>query len=120
MEALRFALIRRARLGRWKCSMHRPREIAGLQQSGAKQVIRIKPPELTRIWRDCRLTVARRGPHRRATVAGQGWLAGPKPSLDAVRWLASTFPSCKRLVPRSSRRTWPWQLGPNDWRLQAI
>ena len=23
------------------------------------------------------------GPHRRATVAGQGWLAGPKPSLDA-------------------------------------
>ena len=24
------------------------------------------------------------------TVAGQGWLAGPKPSLDAVRYVATT------------------------------
>src|SRR6476659_9851178 len=43
-----------------------------------------KPPSCTRIREVSRPTVGRGGPHRRATVAGQGWLAGPKPSLDVL------------------------------------
>ena len=62
---------------------------------------------LTHLGRGERPIVTPWGSHRRTTVASQGWLAGPKPSLDADREVASLDrdPQVARLCARTVAAT---------------
>src|SRR5262249_37955621 len=59
-----------------------------------------KPPEFTNASGGLATYSCVFRPHRRATVAGQGWLAGPKPSLDAQRNIKTLTTTCKGSSPR--------------------